>query len=161
VAVSAAATVLDVTGLVVAVMLVVVVEVVVDVSGGCGRGPTTTGGCGRGPTTTAGVAMTGGPIILGADLITDSPLQSAASIAMFVCSLILSAAPTIMVERSSAALRSETRIENVVVTEYKTVSESCRTAAESRRAPTVKPVIVISETGTNRATDKPVFLASV
>lgn len=56
---------------------------------------------------TTGVA-TAGVVIVGAAVITDSPLQSAAAIALSVAALIASAAPVIVVDKSSERLRSAT-----------------------------------------------------
>jgi hypothetical protein len=54
-----------------------------------------------------GVATTG-VVIVGATVITDSPLQSAAAIALSVEALIASADPTIVVDKASARIRSAT-----------------------------------------------------
>jgi len=106
--------------------------------------------------TTTGVDITGA-VIVGAAVITDSPLQSAAAIAMSVWALIPAEAPTIVVERAVAVLTLATFTLKLVFTE--TVPESRRTAVERRRAPSVKPVMVMSEAATDRAAAKPVFLA--
>jgi hypothetical protein len=108
--------------------------------------------------TTNGVAITGA-VIVGAAVITGSALQSAAAIAMSVWALIAAEAPAIVVARVLAVLMLATFTLKVVFTE--TVSESWRTDLESRRVPRVKPVIVISESGTDRAAAKPAFLAIV
>ena len=56
-------------------------------------------------TVTTGVATS---VIVGATVSTESPLQSATDIAMLVWVLMASAAPAIVVERTSATLASAT-----------------------------------------------------
>ena len=99
-----------------------------------------------------------GAVIVGATMITASPFQSAAAMALSVWALMAAEAPTIMVARVVAAVMLATFTLKLVFTE--TVPESWRTTAvESRRAPRVKLVMVISGAGTDRATAKPVLLA--
>jgi hypothetical protein len=107
--------------------------------------------------TTTGVATTGADIV-GAAIITDSPLQSASAIAKSVWALITAEAPAILVARALAMLMLATFTLKLVFTE--TLSESWRAAVESRRAPRVKPVMVRSKAGTDRAATKPAFLAA-
>jgi len=66
-------------------------------------------------------------------------------------------APAIVVERVVAALTSATFTLKLVFTE--TVPERWRTAVASRRSPRLKPVMVMSEAGTDRAAAKPALLA--
>mmetsp|Transcript_66289 Transcript_66289/g.177418 ORF Transcript_66289/g.177418 Transcript_66289/m.177418 type:complete len:208 (+) Transcript_66289:989-1612(+) len=95
--------------------------------------------------------------IVGAAVKTDSPLQSDSAMALSVSSLMTVEAPEILVERALASLMLVVLTLKRVFTD--TVSESWRTAVESRRASNSKPVMVMSETGTDRAASKPVFFA--
>jgi len=105
--------------------------------------------------TIAGVAIIRA-VIVGATMITDSPLQSAAAIALLVWALIAADAPAIVADKAVAALMWATFTLKSVFTE--TVPGSWRKVA-SRRARRVKSVMVMSGAGTDRAVTNPFFLA--
>lgn len=108
--------------------------------------------------TTTGVP-TLGAVIVGAVVITVSPLQSEAAMALSVMALMAADAPAILVAMAVAMSPSAALTLKLVLTE--TVPESRRRAAESRRPPTVKPVMEMSEAGTDRAAAKPASLAAL
>jgi hypothetical protein len=70
---------------------------------------------------TTGVAITGA-VIVGAAVITNSPLQSAAAIALSVWALIAAEAPAMVVDSAVPVLMSATTTLNIVVTETVPVS---------------------------------------
>jgi len=118
-------------------------------------------------TTTVGLAMTTA-VIDGAVTINGSPLQSATAMALSVWTLTAEEAPAIVVERAVAVLMSAASTSKLVntrtapsVSSTSSKPNSWPVATWSRRTPKVKPVMVMSEAGTDRAEAKPSFLAAL